>query len=148
MNAIQDYTIDRQRRREDLLKHLKEAQHKFGYVSRGAIQEAARVFDFTVSEVYGITTFYSFLFTRPSGEYIIRICRSIPCYLQNAEMIIETVSNVIGIIPGQTTENGKFSFELTNCIGACDIAPAMLINDEVYGELTPSGITELLHGFG
>ena len=97
-----------------------------------------------ISEVFGVTTFYSFLSTRPLGEYVIRICKSIPCYLKHAEMIIDSVSRTIGISPGQTTPDRKFSFELTNCIGACDMAPAMLLNQEVYGHLTPEKIVEIL----
>ena len=91
-----------------------------------------------------MTTFYSFLATRPQGKYVIRVCKSIPCYLKHAEMIIDSVSHAIGIGPGQRTPDGKFSFELTNCIGACDMAPAMLLNQEIHGHLTPEKITEIL----
>jgi NADH:ubiquinone oxidoreductase subunit E len=106
--------------------------------------ETARSLGIPTGEIYGITTFYSFLSTRPLGKNVIRICKSIPCYLKNAEMIVNTVSSEIGITPGQTTRDGKFSFQLTNCIGACDMAPAMLVNHEVHGHLTPSKIAEIL----
>ena len=128
----------------NLLRKLKAAQLEFGYVSKQVMRETAQYFGITFSDVYGITTFYSFLSTRPLGKYVIRICKSIPCYLQKSEMIIKSVANEIGIKPGQTTEDGKFSFEVTNCIGACDIAPAMLINYNLYGNLTPHKITEIL----
>ena len=98
----------------------------------------------SISEVYGVTTFYSFLSTRPLGRYIIRICKSIPCYLKHAELIIDSVSKEIGILPGETSSDGKFSFELTNCIGACDMAPAMLLNQEIHGHLTSNKIAEIL----
>lgn len=147
MNVMQEGSFEKRQGRENLLKNLKAAQREYGYISQEFIKEAAQTFDFTISEVYGITTFYSFLSTRPLGKYVIRICRSVPCYLQNAEMIIEVVANEIGIIPGQTTDDRKFSFELTNCIGACDFAPAMLINDEVYGHLTSGKIADLLMSF-
>jgi NADH-quinone oxidoreductase subunit E len=130
--------------RENLLRQLKEAQNEFGYVSKEFMAEIARSLGMTIGEVYGMTTFYSFLSTRPLGKFVIRICKSIPCYLQNAEMIVDTVANEIGITPGQTTSDGKFSFQLTNCIGACDMAPAMLVNHEVHGYLSPSKIAEIL----
>jgi NADH-quinone oxidoreductase subunit E len=130
--------------RENLLRQLKEAQNEFGYVSKEFMAEIARSLGMTIGEVYGMTTFYSFLSTRPLGKFVIRICKSIPCYLQNAEMIVDTVANEIGITPGQTTSDGKFSFQLTNCIGACDMAPAMLVNHEVHGHLTPNKIAEIL----
>jgi NADH-quinone oxidoreductase subunit E len=132
------------RERENLLRKLKEAQNEFGYVSKEFMAETARSLGIPTGEIYGITTFYSFLSTRPLGKYVIRICKSIPCYLKNAEMIVNTVSSEIGITPGQTTRDGKFSFQLTNCIGACDMAPAMLVNHEVHGHLTPSKIAEIL----
>ena len=132
------------RERENLLRKLKEARNEFGYVSKEFMAETARSLGVPIGEIYGITTFYSFLSTRPLGKYVIRICKSIPCYLQNAEMIVDTVANEIGIKPGQTTRDGKFSFQLTNCIGACDMAPAMLVNHEVHGHLTPSKIAEIL----
>lgn len=127
-----------------LLEKLKEAQLEHGYVSREFMAQTARSLQIPLSEVYGVTTFYAFLSTRPLGKYVIRICKSIPCYLQHAEMIIDSVAHAIGIGPGQCTSDGKFSFELTNCIGACDMAPAMLLNGEVHGHLTPEKIAEIL----
>jgi len=127
-----------------LLEKLKEAQLQHGYVSKEFMAQTARALQIPLSEVYGVTTFYSFLSTRPLGKYVIRICKSIPCYLQHAEMIIDSVAHAIGIGPGQCTPDGKFSFELTNCIGACDMAPAMLLSGEVHGHLTPEKIAEIL----
>jgi NADH-quinone oxidoreductase subunit E len=75
---------------------------------------------------------------------VIRICKSLPCYLKNGSMIIDEVARRVGIRPGETTPDGRFSFELTNCIGACDEAPAMLINEKLYGNLTAGKITDIL----
>lgn len=147
MNTTQELNSRMVRSRASLLGRLKEAQQQYGYVSKEIITETAQAFDLPISEVYGITTFYSFLSTRPLGKYVIRICRSIPCDMQNAQMIIDSVAGEIGIGPEQTTDDGKFSFELTHCIGACDLAPAMLINHELYGHLTPDKITEILRTF-
>ncbi len=144
MNIIQQETSLIGRERENLLGKLKEAQKEFGYVPKEFIAETARALGLPIGEIYGFTTFYSFLSTRPLGRYVIRICKSIPCYFKNARMIIDSVAQEIGITPGQTTTDGKFSFELTNCIGACDLAPAMLVNHEVYGQLTPGKIAEIL----
>lgn len=144
MNRMQNTDPATSRARAALLAELKEAQRQNGYVSKEFMAQTARSMQIPISEVYGVTTFYSFLSTRPLGKYVIRICKSIPCYLKHAEMIIGSVSGVIGIRPGETTSDGKFSFELTNCIGACDMAPAMLLNQEVHGHLTPGKITEIL----
>jgi NADH-quinone oxidoreductase subunit E len=144
MKPIQQEPSRSGRERENLLGKLKEVQNEFGHVPREFMAQTARSLGLPIGEVYGVMTFYSFLSTRPLGKYVIRICKSIPCYLKNADMIINSVALETGIRPGQTTADGKFSFELTNCIGACDLAPAMLVNHEVYGPLTPGKIAEIL----
>jgi NADH-quinone oxidoreductase E subunit len=135
------------RGREDLLVLLEEAQSKFGYLTGETLIEIAKSLDISASEVYGVATFYSFLATKPQGRNVIRICKSMPCILKNGQTIIESVAKEIGIIPGETTADEKFSFELTNCIGACDKAPAMMINDDVYADLTPDKISRILRSY-
>jgi len=135
------------RNREMLLGILKAEQTKSRSVSPEVIEDIAQSLDVGVSEVYGVATFYSFLSTRPLGRNVIRVCKSLPCYLKNAPMIIESVHRAIGIGPGETTPDGEFSFELTNCIGACDSAPAMLVNHDVHGNLTPDRISEVLKSY-
>ena len=100
--------------------------------------------DMSISDVYGVATFYSFLSIKPQGRNIIRICKSIPCFLKNYQTVIETIEREIGIKPGETTPDGKFSLQLTNCIGACDKAPAMMVNDDVHVDLTPGKISQIL----
>ena len=130
--------------REKLLNLLKTRQKTEGFLSKKTMTDIAQDIGVTLSEVYGVASFYSFLSIKPQGRNVIRICKSSPCYLKNAPMIIESVAQYIGIKPGQTTADGKFSLELTNCIGACDQAPAMLINDNVYGNLTQGKIVDIL----
>ena len=135
------------RERENLLMLLKYAQREHPHLSRESVIDVARSLHIPISEVYGVATFYSFLSTRPQGRNVIRICKSVPCYLKDAQMIIESVANEIGIIPGETTADLSFSFELTNCIGACDQAPAMLVNDDLHGHLTPNRISQILNSY-
>jgi NADH-quinone oxidoreductase subunit E len=129
---------------QNLLAVLKEAQARFGYLSKELIAELADSLDVPVNDVYGVASFYSFLATRPLGRNVIRICKSLPCYLQNGQTIIDAVEKEIGIKPGETTPDGRFSFELTNCIGLCDKAPAMLINNDAHVDLTPQKIAQIL----
>jgi len=130
--------------REELLIRLGEAQNKFGYLSEKTIVELAESFSISISDVYGVATFYSFLSTKPQGRNIIRICKSLPCFIKNCQTIIKSVETEVGIKPGETTPDGKFSFQLTNCIGVCDKAPAMMINNDVYVDLTPGKISQIL----
>ena len=135
------------RERENLLMLLKYTQKKYSHLSRESIIDVAQSIDIPVNDVYGVSTFYSFLSTRLQGRNVIRICKSIPCYLKDTQVIIESVADEIGIIPGEATTDGRFSFELTNCIGACDQAPAMLVNDDVHGYLTPNKISQILNSY-
>ena len=129
---------------EYLLVLLQEAQSKYGCLSEEVMAGLAESLDMPVSDVYGVVSFYSFLSTKPLGRNVIRICKSLPCYLKSSPTIIESMAKEIGIKPGETTPDGKFSFQLGNCIGACDKAPAMMINDAVYGDLTPEKISQIL----
>ena len=132
---------------ENILIALKQAQDRFGYLPPDFLTELADSLKIPVNDIYGVASFYSFLATRPQGRNIIRICRSLTCYLQNSQIIVETVEKEIEIGPGKTTPDGRFSFELTNCIGLCDRAPAMLINDDPHVDLTPDKISQILQSY-
>ncbi len=133
--------------RKSLLSMIKGEQEASGFVSDAAICGMAESLSLPVSDVYGVATFYSFVSTSALGRHVIRICKSVPCHLQDAEMIIKAIEKTLSISPGETTGDGRFSFELTNCIGACDQAPAMLVDDEVHGHLTPEKISEILRSY-
>jgi NADH:ubiquinone oxidoreductase subunit E len=132
---------------QNLLIALREAQNRFGYLPREIMAELAKSLDVPVNDVYGVASFYSFLTIRPLGRNVIRICKSLPCYLKNGTSIVETVQKEIGIRPGGITPDGRFSFELTNCIGLCDRAPAMLINGDPHVDLTPRKISQILQKY-
>ncbi len=131
----------------DLLVLLQEAQEKLGYLSAEVLEELAKSLNIPANDVYGVASFYSFLSTQPLGRNVIRICKSLPCYLKHCQTIIESVEKEIGIRPGKTTGDGRFSFQLTNCIGLCDKAPAMMINHDAHVDLTPGKISKILKNY-
>jgi len=139
--------ITQPRGREDLLGLLKEAQSKFGYVPEEVMAELAESLDIPVNEVYGVASFYSFISIKPLGRNVIRVCQSLPCYLKHGQTIIESVEKELGIKPGETTSDGRFSFQLINCIGLCDQAPAMMINNDAHVDLTPEKISQILQTY-
>jgi len=130
-----------------MLVMIQRAQSQFGYVPEKFITYLAKSLNVSVSEVYGVVTFYSFLSAKPMGRNVIRICKSLPCYLKSSKMIIESIADELGIKPGETTPDGRFSFQLTNCIGACDRAPVMLINNDIHTDLTPEKISQVLKSY-
>ena len=135
------------RGRTMLLPKLKKAQDTLHCVSQGVLMDTAQSMTLSASDVYGVSTFYSFLSSRPTGVHVIRVCKSLPCYLRNSRSILASIEDLLGIKPGEVTPDGLFSLELTNCIGACDQAPAMLVNDEVHGDLTPKKISRILKSY-
>jgi len=117
------------------------------YLSSEAMIEVAKNLDISSAEVYGTATFYSFLDTKPRGKYVIRICRTIICEMQGKADIIKTISELLRINVGETTHDNKFTLVETNCLGWCNHGPAMLINDEVYTELTPEKVREIIGSY-
>lgn len=132
---------------KEILPLLQEAQRKTGFITEEAMARIAESLGISRSDVYGVATFYTFLSVQPQGRNIIRICKSLPCHLKNGQTIIESLEKELGVKPGETTADGKFTFTLTNCIGECDQAPAMLINDDVHGNLTPAKIVQILKSY-
>lgn len=147
MAKTQEEILARGKGRGNLLALLKEAQGKFGYLPENIIVELAESLDIPTGEVYGVATFYSFLATRPQGRNIIRVCQSLPCFLKNSRMIIQSIEEELGIGPGDTTPDGKFSLQLINCIGQCDEAPAMMINNDVHGGLNQEKVARILQAY-
>ena len=147
MSKIGQGNNTRSQEKRDLLVLLERAQSRSGYLSQEAIAELAAALGLSIGEVYGVASFYSFLSVKPQGRNVIRVCKSLPCYLKDSQLIIDSVRKAIGIKPGETSADGRFSFELTNCIGACDRAPAMMINDDVHVDLTPKKIAQILKAY-
>ena len=109
--------------------------------------DVARELDISAADVYGTATFYTFLDTEIRGKYIIRICKTISCAMKGKNDILSTIEDILKMRLGETTPDRKFSLLEANCIGWCHKAPAMLINDTPYTELTPEKVTEILREY-
>ena len=132
---------------ESLLPILQEVVVKERYLSDFAMVEIAKELDLSAAHVYGTASFYSFLDTEPRGKYVIRVCKTITCAMHGKSFVIETIEDMLKIKLGQTTNNRKFTLLVTNCLGWCHKSPAMLINDEVFTELTPQKVREIIQEF-
>ncbi len=132
---------------DKLLVMLEDIQHEAGYLPEEAMSAVAEHLGISKSAVFGVASFYSFLSTRPLGRNVIRICRSLPCDMAGYEAVAGSIEKELGIKPGETTPDGRYSFEITNCIGACDRAPAMMVNDDIHGDLTPERVIEVLREY-
>jgi NADH:ubiquinone oxidoreductase subunit E len=132
------------RRRESLLPILQEVVDQLYYVSESSMINIARELNISTADVYGTASFYSFIEKNIQGKHIIRVCKTIICDMKHKEDIVDAITELIGIKPGETTDDGKFSLHYTNCLGACHKGPAMLINDEPYTELTPETVKNII----
>jgi len=117
---------------------------EFNYLSQASLRAVSQALDISLTRVYGTAEFYSMLSTKKRGKHVIQVCNSAPCHLQNGKEVIRIFQEILGIHMGEITEDGLFSLETVSCIGACDQAPAVRIDKEVYGNLTRSKIFNIL----
>ncbi len=130
--------------RSSLLMILHEIQKKHRYISDFAQQEVARLLNIHPVEIYSVISFFAFLNSNPKGRNLVRICQTISCDMKGKNAIIHAIERELGIKIGETTKDNKFTAEYANCLGLCDMGPAMAINDRVYTNLTPKEAVELL----
>ena len=123
---------------------LQEAMNIFGYVPQDVQEIIAEGLGVTLSEVYGVATFYSQFSLEAKGEYVIGVCLGTACYVKGSQKIMDELCKQLEVEVGRTTKDGKFTLNATRCLGACGLAPVMMINDEVYGRLTPDQVTGIL----
>ena len=123
---------------------LQEAMNIFGYVPEDVQQMIADGLGTTLSEVYGVSTFYSQFSLKPKGKNVIGVCLGTACYVKGAEKILDALKSELKISEGGVTPDGKFSLDVLRCVGACGLAPVMTINGKTYGRLVPEKIKGIL----
>ena len=132
--------------REHLLEILTELQAQSGDHSlhRDVLEALARRMDLPVSEIVSTASFYTLFSLAPRGRHIIRVCESPPCYIQGSTNVVEALEARLATRMGETTPDGLFTLEYTSCLGACGVAPVMMIDDDVYGNLTTEKVMAIL----
>jgi NADH-quinone oxidoreductase subunit E len=133
------------KRRAMLLAALYIAQEQYGWLSPEAIQRVADRLQLSPGQVYATASFYTMFRLQPQGHFHIQVCEGLSCYLVGgAEPVIDHVKDRLKIDPGEITPDGKFSLEVVQCLAACDLSPAIKVNDELYGNISFSGLDDLL----
>jgi len=127
-----------------LIQVLHAAQDVFGFVSEEVQERVAEALGVPVSEVYGVATFYSLFSLKPRGQYKIGVCLGTACYVRGAAQVLAELEKQLGVKVNDTTRDGKFTLEVTRCIGACGLAPVITINEDVYGRLQVEKVSEVL----
>lgn len=127
-----------------LMPVLQRAQNIFGCVSLDVQKRIAEGLGVTLSEVYGVATFYAQFSLVPSGKYVISVCLGTACYVKGSKDVLDRVCKELDTKVGKTSADGLFTIKDTRCLGACGLAPVMMINDDVYGRLTPDQIPDII----
>ncbi|EZQ20184.1 NADH dehydrogenase [Halopseudomonas bauzanensis] len=129
------------------IEALKIVQQARGWVPDGAADAIGEVLGIPASDVEGVATFYSQIFRQPVGRHIIRVCDSMTCYIGGHESILGSIKSQLGIGPGQTTSDDRFTLLPVCCLGNCDKAPALMIDDDTFGDVTADSVAELLEAY-
>jgi NADH:ubiquinone oxidoreductase subunit E len=146
-NLVKELAEKHGRTRSSLMPILQGIVKKHNYLTDEAMVEVAKELDISAAEVYGTASFYTFLDTTTRGKYVIRVCKTITCEMKGKAEIVETIEDMLKIKMGETTSDKMFSLLETNCIGWCHKAPAILINELPYTELTPEKVAEILKSY-
>jgi NADH-quinone oxidoreductase subunit E len=132
--------------RSALIPALQLAQGEAGHVSAEVISEVAGIFQLPPNEVYEVASFYTMLYKKPVGKYVVQVCTNISCLLCDCEKILDHLKRKLGIGPGETTADGKFTLMEVECLASCGTAPVVQINEEYHENLTPEKLDGILDG--
>jgi len=131
----------------DLINVLQQVQESFGYLPASALRRISRRTGIPLSRIYGVVSFYAQFYTSPHGRHTIRCCRGTACHVKGASRVIDHVRQVLGIDEGQTTDDMQFYLESVACLGTCFLAPAMMIDNQYFGKLTPQRVESILKSY-
>ena len=130
--------------RSPLIMILKQVQQEFGVLSEPVLTRVARATAIPLSDIYGVATFYSLFAVVEKGRYIVRCCNNAPCHVKGSKEVLAAIKEYLDLETGETTPDRMFTLEFTSCLGLCAVAPVMMVNDHVYGNLTPEKAVAIL----
>ena len=144
LDAVQAVINQYQSTPGSLIPVLEEIQEAIGYLPKTIQRQVAFGLKVPLSEVHGVVSFYSFFRMVPRGRHLARCCMGTACYVRGGEKTLKALSDIIGVTPGETTQDKRFSLETVRCLGACGLAPVLMMNDDTYRQVKPSKLTEIL----
>lgn len=142
-SILSDYPAEE----KSLIPVLQKAQEEYGYLPEDILKEVALKLDLSLSQIYGVVTFYTQFHLEPRGENIIRVCTGTACHVRGASEVLSTLEEELGVKSGETTEDLKFTLETVACIGACGLAPVIMVNDNTHGRLTSETTREVIQQY-
>ena len=145
--ALQQVIVELKNEPGCLMPVMQRAQDIFGYLPEDVQNIIAKRLDIPVSDVYGVATFYAQFHLEPKGKYIISVCLGTACYVKGAQLVLDELEKVLGVPAGSTTPDGLFTLNAPRCLGACGLAPVIMVNDDVYGRLTPDQVAGVIEKY-
>jgi NADH-quinone oxidoreductase subunit E len=133
-----------EKREASLIPVLQEVQGLFGYLPEEALVKIGQNLRIALSRIYGVATFYAQFYLSPRGLHTVRVCRGTACHVRGGKHVLKAVQQALGIGEGETTPDSKFTFETVACLGACALAPVLLVDKNYYGKLTPARVEQVL----
>lgn len=147
LTELQDVCKSFNNEKGELINVLHKAQGIFGYLPAEVQEVIARELKISVAQVYGVVTFYSFFSMIPKGQHPVSVCMGTACYVRGGEKVLDEVKRILKLQVGETTPDGKFSLACLRCVGACGLAPVVMVGDKVYGRVAPDGVKDILKDY-
>lgn len=144
LNKIKEICQEHDNKPGELINILQQTQGHFGYLPAEVQEAIAQEVGVAVAKVYGIVTFYSFFSMIPQGEHPVSICTGTACYVRGAETVLHEFEKQLGLNVGETSDDGKFSLNCLRCVGACGLAPVVLVGDKTYGRVAPDNVKDII----
>jgi len=131
----------------ELIPILHEINKTLGYISDDAIQELSELMNIPSSHIYSVATFYRMLSTEPRGRHVIQFCESAPCHVAGGRLVWQRLTKELGLSKGETSEDNKWTLLTTSCLGICGVGPVMVVDNDIYGNVTPDQVPEILNNY-
>jgi NADH-quinone oxidoreductase E subunit len=144
LSKVEEILQGYEKKEASLIPVLQQVQEKFGYLPEEALVKIGKSLNVSLSRVYGVVTFYSQFYLTPRGLHTVRVCRGTACHVRGGKQVLKSVQQVLNIGEGETTPDFKFTFETVACLGACALAPVLLVDKNYYGKLTPARVEQVL----
>ncbi|MBG0783862.1 MAG: NADH-quinone oxidoreductase subunit NuoE [Anaerolineaceae bacterium] len=135
------------REKAELIPILHEINGEFGYISDDAIQELSALMNIPTSHIYSVATFYRMLSTEPRGRHVIQFCESAPCHVAGGRQVWQKLQKELGLSKGETSPDDKWTLLTTSCLGVCGVGPVMIIDNDIYGNVTPEQVPDILENY-
>lgn len=130
-----------------LIDILHKAQELYGYISREVMDEVSCEMNIPTAHIWGVATFYHYFNLEPQGKYVISVCMGTACYVKGAGEVLSAIKDELGVEEGKTTEDGLFTLNAARCLGACGLAPVIMVNEKIHGDLTAGKVRDLLEQY-